>query len=167
MPVPDTYQPNDTKPESLHLRAADYKLDTQWTLTITDVNLETMPARDDKGERKRLILSFGRSKGLVLNATNQAFLEVRLGMHPNAWVGAQIDLHRTTTRSGPTRAGIPISRPAGPMPHRPIPQRHPSDENPPVAACHEHGHRGVRRPPHDRSLSEHRGNDEIDRGRTR
>ncbi len=98
MPVPDDYKPSDTKPESKHLRAEDFPLDQKWKLKVEDVNIETMPARDGKKERKRLILIFvGRQKGLVLNATNQGFVEARLGTQPNDWIGADIILHRTTT----------------------------------------------------------------------
>lgn len=101
MPVPDSYRPSDTKPESKHLRAEDYELDATWKLTISDVNLETMPARDDKPARKRLILSFaGKPKSLVLNATNQGFLELRHGRDPNAWVGIEIVLQVTTVQFG-------------------------------------------------------------------
>ena len=101
MPVPETYKPSDTKPESKHLRAEDFPLDQKWSLKISDVNLELMPARDGKNERNRLILTFaGKQKGLVLNATNQGFIEARLGMNPNAWVGADLVLHRTTTVFG-------------------------------------------------------------------
>ena len=80
MPVPETYKPTDTKPESKHLRAEDFPLDQKWKLKVEDVNMETMPGRDGKGERNRLVLSFvSRQKGLVLNATNQGFIEARLG----------------------------------------------------------------------------------------
>lgn len=99
MPVPDTYKPSDTMPESKHLRAEDFALDVKWKLKIDDVNLELMPSRDGKPERNRLIVSFaGRQKGLVLNSTNQQFLEARLTKNPNAWVGAEVVLHRTTTQ---------------------------------------------------------------------
>jgi len=92
MPVPDTYQPKDTKAESKHLRAEDFPLDTKWTLKIADVNLVELDGR------KKLDLAFvGKTKGLVLNATNKGFLEMRLGEQPNAWVGADLTLHRTTT----------------------------------------------------------------------
>jgi hypothetical protein len=60
-----------------------------------------MPARDNKPARNRLVLFFqGREKGLVLNATNQGFIEARLGLQPNAWIGATVVLHRTTTVYG-------------------------------------------------------------------
>jgi hypothetical protein len=60
-----------------------------------------MPARDGKPARNRLVLFFkGREKGLVLNATNQGFIEARLGQQPNAWIGASVVLHRTTTVYG-------------------------------------------------------------------
>lgn len=101
MPVPETYKPTDTMAESKHLRAADFPLDTKWKLDISDVNLEEMPAREgeNKGPRKKLILSFkGKQKTLVLNATNQGFLEQRLGKAPNTWIGATIVLHRTTAK---------------------------------------------------------------------
>lgn len=101
MPVPSDYKPSDTKPESKHLRAEDFHLDQKWRLVIDDVTMETMPARDDKPARNRLILYFqGREKGLVLNATNQGFMEARLGVQPNEWIGATVVLHRTTTVYG-------------------------------------------------------------------
>lgn len=101
MPVPDTYKPTDTKPESKHLRADEYPIDTKWNLRVSDVNMELMPGRDGKADRNRLIMSFaGKGKGLVLNATNQGFLEARLGAKPNLWIGATINLHRTTTVFG-------------------------------------------------------------------
>ena len=101
MPVPDNYNPRDTKPESKHLRAEDYDIDQKWRLVISDVTLELMPARDNKPARNRLVLFFqGREKGLVLNATNQGFIEARLGVQPNAWIGATVVLHRTTTVYG-------------------------------------------------------------------
>ena len=60
--------------------------------------MELMPARDNKPARNRFILSFvGKEKGLVLNATNQGFMEARLGDKPNKWIGADLVLHRTTT----------------------------------------------------------------------
>ena len=124
MPVPETYKPTDTKPESKHLRAEDFPLDQKWKLKVEDVNMETMPGRDGKGERNRLVLSFvSRQKGLVLNATNQGFIEARLGKQPNDWIGAEVILHRTTTTySGETvpafriiecRKGTPPPREAG------------------------------------------------------
>jgi hypothetical protein len=98
MPVPQDYKPSDTRPESKYLRAEDYPLDTKWRLVIEDVNLETMPARDGKPPRKRLVVAFeGRDKSLALNATNLSFIEARLGQNPNNWTGATVILHRTTT----------------------------------------------------------------------
>ncbi len=98
MPVPETYKPSDTKVDSNHLRAEDFPIDQKWKLQVEDVNVELMPARDGKKERNRLILTFvGRQKTLVLNETNKAFLESRLGEKPNTWVGAELLLHRTTT----------------------------------------------------------------------
>jgi hypothetical protein len=98
MPVPDSYQPSDTMPPSKHLRAADFPLDVKWKLNIADVTMELLEGMDP-GEtaRNRLIISFAaREKGLILNTTNQKFLEGRLGEQPNAWIGAEIVLHRTT-----------------------------------------------------------------------
>lgn len=93
MPVPDTYKPSDTAPESKNLRAEDFPLDTKWTLTIKDVNLEELDGR------KKIVLTFvDKSKGLILNVTNRVFLEQRLGEHPNGWIGGVVDLHRTTTQ---------------------------------------------------------------------
>lgn len=102
MPVPETYKPSDTKAESNNLRAEDFPIDTKWTLKITDVNMELMEAREKgKSARNRLVLSFdGKKKRLVLNATNQGFIEARLGDKPNGWIGADIVLHRTTTTLG-------------------------------------------------------------------
>ena len=99
MPVPDNYNRSETQPESKHLRAEDFKLDQKWRLLIEDVELVQMEGRDGKPPRKRLVLTFsGREKGLVLNATNQGFLEDRLGYNPNDWIGATVVLWRTTTR---------------------------------------------------------------------
>ena len=98
MPVPDTYKPTDTKPDSKHLRAEDFPLDAKWNLKVEDVTVELMPARDGKAERNRLILAFvGKQKKFVLNATNQGFMEARLGQSPNDWIGSDLILHRTTT----------------------------------------------------------------------
>jgi hypothetical protein len=101
MPVSENYKQSDTKAESKHLRAEDYDLDKKWRLTVEDVTMEMMPARDGKPARNRLILLFvGKEKGLVLNATNQGFMEARMGIHPNGWIGASVVLHRTTTVYG-------------------------------------------------------------------
>lgn len=124
MPVPSDYKPSDTKPESKHLRAEDFPLDQKWKLKVDDVTVEMMPARDGKPARNRLILTFvGRQKGLVLNATNQGFIEARLGDQPNEWIGADVVLHRTTTtyadktvpafRLIEARKGTPPPREAG------------------------------------------------------
>ena len=101
MPVPETYRRSDTQPESKHLRAEDYELDQKWRLTVEDVELVTLEGRDGKPPRKRLVLHFdGKAKGLVLNATNQSFLEARFGLNPNDWIGSTVVLHRTTTVFG-------------------------------------------------------------------
>lgn len=101
MPVPSSYKPSDTKPESKNFRAEDFDLDESMKLLIGDVNIELMPARDDKPARKRLILSFvGNPKGLVLNATNQGFLTLRFGQDPNAWVGLEVIVMVTTVQFG-------------------------------------------------------------------
>lgn len=129
MPVPETYNPRDTKPESKHLRAEDYDIDQKWRLIIDDVELTLMPARDNKPARNRLVLFFkGREKGLVLNATNQGFIEARLGQQPNAWIGASVVLHRTTTVYGentvPAFRLIEVKKgaaPAKPAPKAPEP----------------------------------------------
>ncbi len=98
MPVPEGTTTNDTKVESKNIQAKDFKLDQKLKLKVSDVNMELMPARDGKPARNRFILSFlGKEKGFVLNATNQGFIEARLGSKPNAWIGAEIVLHRTTT----------------------------------------------------------------------
>ena len=89
MPVPDTYTPNDTLPESRFLRASDHPKGRKWTLVISDVNLEAL----GDNPRKRLVLSFkDKEKSHVLNATRQTFLEAALGNRPNKWVGASITL---------------------------------------------------------------------------
>lgn len=122
MPVPDDYNPNDTRPESKNLRAEDFKLDQKWSLKIEDVNMELMLGRDGKPDRNRLVLSFaGKAKSLVLNATNQGFIEARLGKMPNQWIDASIMLHRTTTSLGgetvpafriiEVRKGVVVARP--------------------------------------------------------
>lgn len=102
MPVPENFNPRDLDPPSQNLRAADYKLDQRWKLTISDVNVEEMEGRDEgEPSRKKLVLSFkDREKRLVLNATNRGFLAARLGDNPNAWTEAEIILHRTTTTFG-------------------------------------------------------------------
>lgn len=127
MPVPDNYNPSDTKPESKHLRAEDYDIDQKWRLIIEDVELTLMPARDNKPARNRLVLFFkGREKGLVLNATNQGFIEARLGQQPNAWIGASVVLHRTTTVYGentvPAFRLIEVKKPDAPVAPRPAPE---------------------------------------------
>ena len=99
MPVPEDYNRNETQAESKHLRAADFPLDQKWRLNVEDVSLEMMDGRDGKAARKRLIVHFeGREKGLVLNATNQSFLEERLGFNPNDWIGTTVMLWRTSTK---------------------------------------------------------------------
>lgn len=99
MPVPENYKHTDTAGDSKHLRAADFNIDTKWRLTIEDVNLEEMEGREGKSARKRLIVAFqGREKTFVLNATNQSFLEERMGFNPNDWIGATVVLWRTTTK---------------------------------------------------------------------
>lgn len=99
MPVPENYNRSETQAESQHLKAADFKLDQKWRLQIEDVELVVMEARDNQPARKRLVLTFaGREKTLVLNATNQSFMEERLGYNPNDWIGATVVLWRTTTR---------------------------------------------------------------------
>lgn len=99
MPVPENYNRSETQAESQHLKAADFKLDQKWRLQIEDVDLVAMEARDNQPARKRLVVTFvGREKSLVLNATNQSFMEERLGYNPNDWIGATVVLWRTTTR---------------------------------------------------------------------
>lgn len=99
MPVPENYNRSETQAESQHLKAADFKLDQKWRLEIEDVDLIAMEARDNQPARKRLVVTFvGREKTLVLNATNQSFMEERLGYNPNDWIGATVVLWRTTTR---------------------------------------------------------------------
>jgi hypothetical protein len=127
MPVPENYNPRDTKAESKHLRAEDYDLDQKWRLTIEDVDLTLMPARDNKPARNRLVLFFaGREKGLVLNATNQGFMEARLGEQPNNWIGAVVVLHRTTTVYGektvPAFRLIEAKKPTGAAKPKPAPK---------------------------------------------
>ena len=89
MPVPDNYNRSETQGESRHLKAADYPLDQKWRLEIEDVNLTELDAREGGGKRKRLEVVFrGREKTFILNATNQSFLEERMGYNPNDWIGA-------------------------------------------------------------------------------
>lgn len=98
MPVPNDFDSRTLNAESKNLRAEDFDLDVKWKLKVSDVNVELMPERDGKPARNRLVLAFaGKEKHLVLNATNQGFIEARLGRQPNRWVGAEILLHRTTT----------------------------------------------------------------------
>ena len=98
MPVPENVTTADVRADSKHIKAEDFKLDQKLKLKVSDVNMELMPAREGKPARNRFILSFqGKEKGLVLNVTNQGFIEARLGSRPNAWIGAEIVLHRTTT----------------------------------------------------------------------
>jgi len=98
-PVPSDYKSSDTNPPSRNLKADNFELNTRWRLEIADVNIELMPAQgDSRPERKRLVLTFiGKEKGLVLNKTNQVFLEERLGDAPNRWIGASVVLLRSTT----------------------------------------------------------------------
>ena len=98
MPVPEHVTTRDTQAASQHIKAEDFKLDQKLKLKVSDVNMEMMPERDGKPARNRFVLSFlGKEKGFVLNITNQGFIEARLGPKPNAWIGADIVLHRTTT----------------------------------------------------------------------
>ena len=99
MPVPTDYDRSQTQAESKHLKAADYPLDQKWRLEIEDVNLVELDAREGGGKRKRLEISFvGREKTFICNATNQSFIEERLGFNPNDWIGASVVLWRTTTK---------------------------------------------------------------------
>src|SRR5262245_22535953 len=98
MPVPENVTTKDTQASSNHIKAEDSKLDAKWKLTIADVDMRLMEQEGNKPPRNKFILSFqGKEKNLVLNMTNQNFIEARLGPKPNQWVGADIVLHRTTT----------------------------------------------------------------------
>jgi len=134
MPVPENYKPTDTAGESKHLRAADYPIDQKWRLVIEDVNLEEMEGREGQSARKRLIVAFqGREKTFVLNATNQSFLEERMGFNPNDWIGASVVLWRTSTKfEGKTVAAFRFieAKKPGRAPARPVPPPAPIEVDP-------------------------------------
>lgn len=95
MPVPQDYDPKELDPPSDNLRAKDFPIGTKWTLKIRDVAVELMKPREGESgnARKKLVFWFeDKEKRYVLNQGARAFMEDNLGMSPNAWVGATIQL---------------------------------------------------------------------------
>ena len=131
MPVPETYRPSDTKPESANIRADDFELDFKFRVQIKDVELVTVKDFTTQKDRRFLRLLFhGKEKGMILRPVNQQAMEQRLGKMPNDWIGAYIVVWRTTAQVGSeTKAALRIieAKRTAP-PQKPAPKPKPVEE---------------------------------------
>lgn len=91
MPVPKDMETKDIAPESNHIKAAEFPKGWRGKLLVTDVNVEQFD-RDGKKKNKFLLSFKDKTKTLVLNQTNQSFMEAALGSKPARWVGSTITL---------------------------------------------------------------------------
>jgi hypothetical protein len=68
---------------------------------ILKITMETMPSRDGKPERAKLVLYLSNiDKPMVLNATNKNRLVDELGRKPADWLNAEIGLYTELTQFG-------------------------------------------------------------------
>lgn len=74
---------------------------------IGKIRKETMPQRDGKPSRPKIVIYFTTlDKPLVLNATNKDTLEKALGRNPASWIGAEIGIFAADTQLAASRPRV-------------------------------------------------------------
>lgn len=127
------------------LKAEEVPVNFQAVVTVENVTLESMKARDGEGPSKKLALHFvGKDKGLLLNVTNANMMAEITGTKDyDYWTGHQVLLYRTTVDfAGKRVPAIRIDHPANlrrPVPPPAVRPVAPPPPPPPV----QHGEPGL------------------------
>lgn len=76
------------------------------TLTIADVDTDSLPQDDGKMKTKGIILFNGTDKGLALNSTNGQCLKAMFGRKVQEWIGKRVTLKPDKDRDPKNGRGL-------------------------------------------------------------